>query len=768
MGVIELFGTLQKNNITASAIKIDIKDKLPMTHFLVDFNSIIHNTYQPILKEINIIFEMLFKNAYEGVSLPHRSALEFAEKYDVKDYYDQIVGAKMNKDDILKFTKEYFSSSKMDDIVLTQLVKRFLAILKQYATDELEMILIAIDGVPAKAKMIEQRQRRYMGAIEVAMKDIIFEQYTDMLKESYLYEYYRGKINWSSAVITPGTDFMDRVSKIFKSDSFIEKVKKYCGGIKKVQVSDMYEVGEGEKKLINYLKLKGTSKGKYTFYSPDADMILLTLLLDVNYLNILRYSAEKDNHDLIDLIMLRENMEYYVTKKISGKKKVSGKQILYDLVCISSIFGNDFVPKIESLNVKFRLKNIIDHYIDVMVNSSNHLCTTNGNKFILNISFLLEMFKTLLPIEQEFIKDNLLYQKFYNFTEIKDAFAYVEIDDNNIHQEISEFKRRVNEMRQTISNGRSVDGYIKDEQFMFTLRRTLNMGVNLDHLNNTEFVAYLLKYLDKKEFPKIRLDVKYNEKKSSDYYHKKELESKKNSYEKEIYKMNKMIDEYGDRFSAYPIDLTAPRISDFYRNYFHIKEYDYFSKLNKSVSSIVYDYFEGLYWVFDYYYNNNEYINLWAYVHEKAPLLRDICNISGEEIQQCIKVVEGTKYHVTPDKFFNTVELFMYVTPISDKIYSILPEEYHKCYREAIDKFANFFINPKKIGKDILSLSTDYLEYSPIDCRSASYLNKCVLKLLVRPSMEFDQEYLRFIRKCGIKATDNKLVRKLTNQVVEF
>jgi 5'-3' exonuclease len=99
------------------------------------------------------------------------------------------------------------------------------------------------------------------------------------------------------------------------------------------------------------------------------------MLLNVKNLYMLRHNqqtsetAGRNIYDLIDVKMLKENISYYINRQPGQAKCFDMKQqnktfcfdtnnINYDLVCISTLFGNDFIPKIETINVKKGFQNI--------------------------------------------------------------------------------------------------------------------------------------------------------------------------------------------------------------------------------------------------------------------------------------------------------------------------------------------------------------------------------------------------------------------------
>lgn len=114
--------------------------------------------------------------------------------------------------------------------------------------------MFAIDGVAPKAKMNQQRKRRFRSAIESIEKKIkekkILTDWTKLgldlpkLNES----------SFDSNVITPGTDFMDRLSIVIKH--YIKERLQSDERWKDLNIvfSDSNVPGEGEHKILDYIK----------------------------------------------------------------------------------------------------------------------------------------------------------------------------------------------------------------------------------------------------------------------------------------------------------------------------------------------------------------------------------------------------------------------------------------------------------------------------------------------------------------------------------
>lgn len=128
-----------------------------------------------------------------------------------------------------------------------------------------KLLMIAVDGVAPRAKMNQQRSRRFRSAQEAAEKDKATAEYHAMLKatgrESELENGEDGqpKKTWDSNAITPGTPFMDTlaaslrywVSYKLSTDPGWAKIK--------VIISDATVPGEGEHKIMNFVRSQRSS-----------------------------------------------------------------------------------------------------------------------------------------------------------------------------------------------------------------------------------------------------------------------------------------------------------------------------------------------------------------------------------------------------------------------------------------------------------------------------------------------------------------------------
>jgi 5'-3' exonuclease len=525
-------------------------------------------------------------------------------------------------------------------------------------------------------------------------------------------------------------------------------------------LSDIYEVGEGEKKIVNYInKYHYKTNETIVVYSPDADVILLCMILSINNIYYLRHNQQTSLYDLIDIKMLKENIAYYINNHPDFSKETFDiHRINYDIVCISTLFGNDFVPKIESLNVKQGFQHILNTYLQMLLKfkeKSYYLVKIDDDHFSMSFIFLKNMLKALLPIEEDFIKHNNVYNKYINAGKIKDVFDYMEINERNIVPTVNNLKNEYRNLTHTIQTHGNLSYFENYDELMKSLKKSLNIViddqcVNTTYLSNKEFIQLLIDVYSKtREFPRININLNSYSHHMDDQYHKKKLEQNHitDPYDKEIYRFDNMLDEYYVKFNNSPLILTQNRIIPFYAEYFHVKLFDG-KFLSKDAKNVMHDYLEGILWVFNSYFNDKTYVNTWCYLHEKSPLLTHfVMYLDGIDH----KVFQDTydqldKYYVSDlSTYFTPLEQLIYVSPIVENVLKLLPENYRSFIEsDNLDPFLKkYFINIEQVVNKLWSEKVS----SEIDCKGVGFMTKCIVKSISKLSAKDDKLFLKAIRK---------------------
>ncbi|KAJ5391837.1 5'-3' exoribonuclease 2 [Penicillium cosmopolitanum] len=163
-----------------------------------------------------------------------------------------------------------------------------------------KLLMIAIDGVAPRAKMNQQRARRFRSAQEARENDEKKEELQKLLArqnakkggDAVMQEEVIQK-TWDSNVITPGTPFMNILAASLRywiayklnTDPAWEKMK--------IIISDATVPGEGEHKIMEFVRSQRASpehdpNTRHVFYGLDADLIMLGLATHEPHFRILR------------------------------------------------------------------------------------------------------------------------------------------------------------------------------------------------------------------------------------------------------------------------------------------------------------------------------------------------------------------------------------------------------------------------------------------------------------------------------------------------
>ncbi|CAJ1946064.1 unnamed protein product [Cylindrotheca closterium] len=144
-----------------------------------------------------------------------------------------------------------------------------------------KLLYLAVDGVAPRAKMNQQRARRFRSAQEarehLEVEHLVREELSKMGQKVP-----PAKKAWDSNVITPGTPFMLRLSEYIRF--YVRKRMSTDKAWQNIRVifSDASIPGEGEHKIMSHIRLQRSQPG----YSPnlvhvlhglDADLIMLAL-----------------------------------------------------------------------------------------------------------------------------------------------------------------------------------------------------------------------------------------------------------------------------------------------------------------------------------------------------------------------------------------------------------------------------------------------------------------------------------------------------------
>lgn len=209
-------------------------------------------------------------------------------------------------------------------------------------------LYISIDGVVPFSKMAQQRKRRYLSVFR-----------NEQIHSSVH--------RWDSNAISPGTSFMAKLNSRLHKSRFKQILSWTI-------ISDSTEPGEGETKIFNFIKSQNIEDNSLIIYGLDADLIMLSMLVEKNNSLFLMREAEfyRDHMDskflFLDIALLKNKLLDHI---FSLTHTQSFKNPIQNYVVICMLIGNDFIPSLSYLK-------IANNSIDLLLLTLARCCEENS------------------------------------------------------------------------------------------------------------------------------------------------------------------------------------------------------------------------------------------------------------------------------------------------------------------------------------------------------------------------------------------------------
>ncbi|XP_035277736.1 5'-3' exoribonuclease 1 isoform X2 [Anguilla anguilla] len=264
-----------------------------------------------------------------------------------------------------------------------------------------KVFFMAVDGVAPRAKMNQQRGRRFRSAKEAEDK---------IKKALEKGEVLPTEARFDSNCITPGTEFMARLQEQLKYfvHSKLSTDRSWQGV--SVYLSGHETPGEGEHKIMEFIRSENAKPDhdpntRHCLYGLDADLIMLGLTSHEPHFSLLREEVrfggrkaqkritapEETTFHLLHLSLMREYIDYEFSEL---KNKISFEydleRIIDDWILMGFLVGNDFIPHLPHLHINHdALPLLYRTYISVLPSLTGYL-NENGNLNLANFQKYLD------------------------------------------------------------------------------------------------------------------------------------------------------------------------------------------------------------------------------------------------------------------------------------------------------------------------------------------------------------------------------------------
>lgn len=550
---------------------------------------------------------------------------------------------------------------------------------------------MAIDGVAPRAKMNQQRARRFRTAIEAEeMLKKAIESGEEIPKED----------PFDSNSITPGTEFMSKLTSNLKY--FIHKKISQDSNWSNIQIIlSGHEVpGEGEHKIMDYIRTARSQPDydpnkRHCIYGLDADLIMLGLVSHDPHFALLREEVtfgpqrSKKSDDLNDqrfyllhLSLLREYMSLEFEDLVDQLSfEYSFDNILDDFILIMYVIGNDFLPNLPDLFInKGAFPLLIATFKQYLKQSDGYI--NQGGK--INLKRLSTWLHYLSEFELENFEKNDVDVEWFN----------KKLDDISISGEKK--RKRIGRLM-ILKEEKKLIGFMKawlienSSKSVLELVDLESQGKLSNLLLPTEDAEKYLEFL--KQFClEVNLILIHSKSKGT-YEAKLDIDGlspheTEEEHQERFNEVRKIIKKYqsANLFETEEILKSSKDIYD--TKFLDWKDKYYKEKLKFSINdreelvALTTHYIEGLQWVLYYYYAGCKSWN-WYYKYHYAPRISDI----STGLDELIKLGGDITFDLS--KPFKPFEQLMAVLPARSR--KLMPAEFRPLMTDPKSPIIDFY-----------------------------------------------------------------------------
>lgn len=226
-------------------------------------------------------------------------------------------------------------------------------------------LYVAIDGVAPRAKMNQQRSRRYKAMKERRDLAQIRAECGGPAPTAS---------SWDTNAISAGTLFMQRLvdalREALKADPLLDGLE--------VHLSDCTRPSEGEHKIAREIRRRAAELGETVVYGLDADLLFLSLSTRVRGMRLLREDDRREGAFFcVDIDRVREAVCSEMRGSASSPEALgaaSDDVVVDDFTFLCFMLGNDFLPRVPSLHIRLDgIRDLARAYAEVVLDGGAHL-----------------------------------------------------------------------------------------------------------------------------------------------------------------------------------------------------------------------------------------------------------------------------------------------------------------------------------------------------------------------------------------------------------
>ncbi|KAG6873483.1 hypothetical protein C0995_015186 [Termitomyces sp. Mi166 len=521
-----------------------------------------------------------------------------------------------------------------------------------------KLFFMAVDGVAPRAKMNQQRSRRFRSAKEAK------EVREKAIKKG---EKLPDEKAFDSNCITPGTPFMARLSAQLRY--FINKKITEDSNWRNVEVVlSGHEVpGEGEHKIMEYIRLSRAQPDynpnvRHCLYGLDADLIMLGLLSHDPHFCLLREevkfgpssrkkgntSLESINFYLLHLSLMREylDLEFRDIEPILPFD-YNLERVIDDFILLAVFVGNDFLPNLPDLHIHENgLEKLFDVYKKVLPAMGGYI-NENGT---INTKRLQLVLDEMAQWEQEIFEREYSDANWYKGKQAKHvkemelaqkrAKLVLTVAQREIFDQVKAFvlddrKTSSPEHTRTARLAMPNDFPARERKFIEKLAEDLHLNVRWDEYDEQDVNLVTWRFPGASEEPEpteTNGSATPNGKSEGEEGDWEDVEDEDEESRaavdrvlKKYEKAHVMQDDDGGGFDARHDRSIKEKMDEWKRGYYQGKlEISYDDP--EQMGDLIFKYVEGLQWVMHYYYSGVASWG-WFYNYHYAPRISDLRGI---------------------------------------------------------------------------------------------------------------------------------------------